>query len=225
MNGTGPDYPRPTSYGGDRIGASFRIGISPIGTIIAFDPWSTIISQYGNSPIIDRLCTNMAQYLDPSFNVDMFYDTILNVDTAVGYGLDVWGRIVGVTRTLNVPGSESRYLGFEEAGGTTVDPFNQAPFYSGAPLTSNFELSDSAFRVLILAKALANITDGSIKSINQLLLNIFPNRGNCYVVDNLDMTMTYKFEFALTPVEAAIVEQSGVLPTPTGVLANVVQDF
>jgi Protein of unknown function (DUF2612) len=34
--------------------------------------------------------------------------------------------------------------------------------------------------------------------------------------------ITYTFEFALTPVELAIVQQSGVLPTPTGVAASVV---
>jgi hypothetical protein len=88
--------------------------------------------------------------------------------------------------------------------------FNQSPFYSGAPLTTNFALSDDAFRVLIFAKALSNITDGSIKAINQLLINLFPGRGNAYVVDNLDMTMVYTFEFSLSTVEAAIMAQSGV---------------
>ena len=37
------------------------------------------------------------------------------------------------------------------------------------------------------------------------------------------MTMIYKFEFVLTPVELAIVLQSGVLPKPTGVSATVQQ--
>lgn len=36
------------------------------------------------------------------------------------------------------------------------------------------------------------------------------------------MTMTYTFTFALTPVELAIVLNSGVLPKPTGVAASVV---
>ena len=38
-----------------------------------------------------------------------------------------------------------------------------------------------------------------------------------YVVDNLNMTMTYKFEFTPTPVQLAILTQSGVFPKPTGV--------
>ena len=146
---------------------------------------------------------------------------IWNVDTAQGYGLDVWGRIVGVSRTLNVV-SPGDYFGFQEALPGS-QPFNQSPFYIGTPLTTNYELSDSAFRVLIFAKALSNICDGSIPAINQILMKLFPNRGNAYVVDGLDMTMIYKFEFVLTPVELAIVLQSGVLPKPTGVSATVQQ--
>lgn len=221
---SGPPYPHPNPIPGSNAIGSFTIGISPIGDINPFDPWQTIISQYANSPIISRLCTNMGQYLDPTQDFDLFFDTIWNVDSAIGLGLDIWGRIVGVQRTLHIP-SGGKYLGFEEAGGTTVDPFNQSPFFSGDSLTDNFQLSDAAFRVLIFAKALSNISDGSIPSINQLLLNLFPHRGNCYVIDNLDMTMTYEFKFLLTTVEAAIIEQTGVLPKPCGVLADVVQDY
>jgi hypothetical protein len=221
---TGPAYPHPNpAFGSNAIG-SFVIGVSTIGDVPSFDPWSTIISQYANSPIITKLVTNFAQYLDPTINLQSFFDTIWNVDTAVGYGLDVWGRIVGVSRTLQLP-TGGRYLGFEEAGGATVDPFNQSPFFSGQTLTNNFDLSDDAFRVLIFAKALANVSDGSIKSINGLLRTLFPGRGNCFVIDGLDMTMTYMFKFILTPVEAAIVEQSGVLPKPAGVSVEVVQDY
>lgn len=35
------------------------------------------------------------------------------------------------------------------------------------------------------------------------------------------MTMSYTFDFQPTPVEMAIIQQSGVLPKPTGVSAYV----
>ncbi len=213
---TGPDVFRP-KFGSNAIG-SFTIGVSPIGSIESFDVWRTIISQYANSPILTRMIENMFAYLDQTTNFDNFFDNIMNVNTAQGYGLDVWGRIVGVGRTLSVPGDQT-YFGFQEAG--DAEPFNQAPFYSGQQVSSNFILTDSAFRILIFAKALANICDGSIPAINQILISLFPNRGNCYVVDNLDMSMTYKFDFVLTLVEQAIVAQSGVLPRSTGVSYNV----
>jgi hypothetical protein len=218
---TGPDIYRQRP-GSNAIG-SFIIGISPIGDIEPFDVWSTIISEYANSPIITALIENFSAYLDQTQNIDNFIDFMRDISSAQGIGLDIWGTIVGVTRTLFIPGTQ-KYFGFDEATTISADPFDQSPFYSGVPLSSNFELSDPAFRVLILAKALANISDGSIKSINQILLNLFPNRGgNAFVADGLNMTMTYTFDFILTPVELAILGQSGVLPKPVGVASSVVQ--
>lgn len=217
---SGPPYPRPNPVPGSNAIGKFQIGVSPIGTIKPFDVWTTVISQYANSPILTQLITDFDQYLDMTKNFDDFFDLMWNIDTAQGYGLDCWGRIVGVQRVLNVPNS-TEYFGFNEAMPGSF-PFNQAPFYTGAPLTTNFALSDTAFRTLIFAKALANISSCAIPAINQLLLNLFPNRGNCYVVDNEDMSMVYKFEFPLTAVELAIVGQSGALPKPAGVSATVV---
>jgi hypothetical protein len=145
---------------------------------------------------------------------------VWNVETAQGYGLDVWGRIVGVQRVLDVQASE--VFGFKEAlpGAST---FGEGVFYSGGPTSGNLALSDSAFRQLIYAKAAANICDGSIPAINRVLMLLFPGRGDCYVTDGLDMTMTYTFTFVLTAVERAIVLLSGALPRPAGVSATVVE--
>jgi hypothetical protein len=214
---SGPDLNRP-SPGSNAIGL-FQVGVSPIGTIVPFYYFDTILSQFANSPVLTTLIGNMDAYLDQTANLDSFYDLIFNVATAQGYGLDIWGKIVNVSRILDVPGT-AEYFGFEEAG-IGADPFNTQPFFSGQQLTTNYILSDSAYRVLIYAKALANICDGSIPSINQILLRLFPNRGNCFVTDGLDMTMEYTFQFILSPVELAIVAQSGALPKPTGVSATV----
>jgi uncharacterized protein DUF2612 len=219
---TGPPYPRyaPGSAPGANAIGSFIIGVSPIGTVRPFDFWTTVISQYANSPILTQLVSDFADCVDQTANMDAFFDLIWNVDSAQGYGLDVWGRIVGVGRLLTIVPTDV-FLGFEEATTANAAPFNQAPFYTGTQLNDNFSLADTPFRTLIFAKALANISDGSIPSINQLLLNLFPARGNCYVRDNMDMTMTYVFQFALSPVEFAIVANSGVLPKPVGVSFDV----
>jgi hypothetical protein len=223
--------------------------VSPIGTITPFDVWATVISQYANAPILTQLITDFAQYVDQTVNFDNFYDFIWNVDTAQGRGLDVWGRIVDVSRTLAVPSGSS--FGFEEASGDGIDTFGAASFFTGQALTGNYDLTDPAYRTLIFAKALANISDGSIPSINQLLMNLFPNRGNAYVIEGYPfrgiffgfqeaidcqpfgqapfysgspkpaMAMTYVFEFGLSAVDFAIVSQSGAIPKPTGVKAYV----
>ncbi len=181
----------------------------------------TIISQYGNSPSIRQMIDNLNDCIDPQVDIDAFYNDIWNIETATGYGLDVWGRIVCIGRVLAVASSE--YFGLESSVAHVASGvgFGQGPFYAGQPTTGNYPLSDDAYRLLIYAKALANICDGSIKALNQILLYLFPGRGNCYVVNNNDMTMVYKFDFTLSPVEKAIVSNSGVLPVTAGVSASV----
>lgn len=186
-----------------------------------FNWFSTVISQYANSPVLLKLIANMAEYIDPTALFDDFYKRIFDVDTAEGYGLDVWGRIVGVTRVLQLPLND-QYLGFEEAAPSSY-PFGSGVFFNNSALTSNFALSDNAYRRLIFAKALANISDGSIPAINQILINLFGQYGNCYVTDGGDMTMTYTFGSQLSGVDFAIVSQSGVLPRPAGVRVTIVQ--
>jgi hypothetical protein len=220
---SGPDYPRyapGASPGGNAIG-SFQIGLSPIGTIPSFDLWTTVISQYADSDRLIGIISSFNAAMDMTENLDNLYDFCWNVLTAVGYGLDCWGRIVGVGRALSFPGSVS-YLGFEEAGSSWTG-FGQGILFSDGGTTTNFQLSDADFRLLILAKAAANITDGSIASFNAILLALFPLRGRCYLADNQNMTATMTFQFPLNPIETAIVQQDNILPYPCGVVINIVQ--
>lgn len=218
MTDTGPPYP--TAQAANGIG-QFQIGISPIGGISDFDPWIPVISQFKNSPILYNMILAFNAAMDQTRNLTSLFDMIWNVQTAVGFGLDVWGRIVGVSRALSLPQGGSN-IGFEEASGSWTG-FNQGGFYSGGGTSSNFLLNDANFRILILAKAAGNISDGSVPSINQILLTLFPHRGACYVTDNQDMSCTLTFKFQLTTVEAAILAQSNVLPIPAGVSVSISQ--
>ena len=60
----------------------------------------TIISEYGNSPTLCQLVHNIDLYLDPRADIDNFYNWVWNIDTAQGFGLDIWGRIIGVSREV-----------------------------------------------------------------------------------------------------------------------------
>lgn len=219
---SGPPYPRhaPGSVPGQTGIGQFQIGVSPTGVLSPYDEWLTVMMEYANSPVLTSMIESFNAAIDQTQNMQNLFDMIWNVATAVGYGLDVWGRIVGVSRTLLFPGGVS-YLGFNEATGWTG--FGQGAFFSGGGTTSNFQLSDTDFRRLIYAKAAGNISDGAIPSVNKILLALFPLRGACYVIDNQNMSLTYKFQFPLTPVELAIVQQSGVLPSAAGVAITIDQ--
>jgi hypothetical protein len=192
------------------------------------DVGQTILSQFANSPSLAALLEAVNAYLDPRADFQLFYDAVMNIDTAQGYGLDVWGRIVGIGRVVQVSVTPLSF-GFAEAGKFNAIGFEESVsggaggFWDGSSaLTQPFSLLDADYRRLLLAKALFNITDCSIPAINQILLNLFPGRGNCWVEDGQDMTMTYRFSFGLTSLENAILSQTGVLPKPTGVLATVI---
>lgn len=60
----------------------------------------TIASQYGNSPTLLALIESFNAAVDPSVDIDNFLTHVWEVSTAEGFGLDIWGRIVGVSRTI-----------------------------------------------------------------------------------------------------------------------------
>lgn len=213
----------------------------------------TVASQYANSPIINALLGSFFAAADQTENFDSFYDDIWNIETATSFGLDLWGRILGVSRILEITTTGApACFGFKEA--TDALPFNTGSdtsqgggaFYTTVTVTNSYSLSDDAYRLLLMAKAAANVTNCSIPALNQILQNLFPGRGNAYVTDgytgiqyfgfaeagaqpfgqeafydgetlNNVMVMQYIFSFALSPLEKAIVLNSGVLPVPTGV--------
>lgn len=190
--------------------------------------WSeTLLSQYCDSPTITALIESINDAIDPTVDLANFYEKIWNIKTAVGYGLDVWGQIVGVSRYLDV-NEYPTYMGFKEAftiptADTGIQPFNQAPMYNGPLINTVYSLSDPAYRALIMVKAAANICNLSAKVVNNLLRTIVGNAGVAYVQDTGDMQQRYVFEFNLTPVQFAIVTRSGVIPRSAGVQAYAIQ--
>lgn len=187
----------------------------------------TIISQYADSPKLRAIIDTFNQAVEPDSFIDDFYDMIWNIETAGTYGLNVWGRIVVVSRLLTVTPSE-KYFGFEEALSTPPEigdpqPFDQAPFYTGDLVTNTVSLTNDVYRRLIMLKAMANITNCTIPSMNKMLTYMFGDKGKSYVRNDGGMVMSYVFEFELSPSDLAIVQSSGALPSPAGVTVNIVQ--
>jgi len=191
----------------------------------------TIMSQYANSATLVQLIQNMNGYIDPTADIQNFYNLVWNVDSAEGFGLDIWGRIVGLPtgRIIPIPGTSGAF-GFQNDDfppdwqnfGNINQPGTGGPFFNGEITTGGYRLNDGSFLTLILTKALANIVATTIPALNQLIQNLFPGRGRCYVLDKGNMAMTFVFEFPLSIVEYAILAFSGVLPTPTGVKFNII---
>lgn len=184
----------------------------------------TVISQYANSPRLLALIQSFSDAIDANGLSDAFYNNMWNIDTAIGYGLDVWGAIVGVRRTLYIPGGQTGNLfGWgNDAVPSNYFGWDQAPWNSNNNVTPNYTLTDTDYRRLILVKALSNISDRSIQSMNSALMIMFAGQGNVYVQDTGNMTGNYLFKFQPSVLDLAILQQSGAFANPSGVLMTVV---
>lgn len=175
--------------------------------------------EYAASPRIKQLISYHTEYFSASW-VDDFYSVVWNVDTAQGFGLDIWGRIVGLENGRYLQIESGDYFGFNDSIDQSWQTFGNGTFYSGATETQAYELADPAFRTLILTKAMSNISDSTMPGLNKVLQELFPGRGRCWVNDLQNMAIRYVFEFNLEPWEVSVIK-SDSLPRPGGVLATV----
>jgi len=187
----------------------------------------TVQTQYAASPKINALINSFNEAVSVDDFIELFLTRVWDINTAESYGLDIWGKVVDVSRRLTVS-DDFQHLGFSEAllkSHTVTDPqpFNQAPFYTGESSTETVELSVPVYRKLIMMKAMANITDCSVPNINRMLVYMFGDSGRAYVTNDGPLQMSYVFEFPLSTAELAIIQSSGALPSPPGVSVSIVQ--
>lgn len=181
---------------------------------------ATVIAQYANSPSLLRWLEDFNDNIDPGWFYEEFYNKVWNIDTANPYGLNVWGQIVGMDRTiksLNFP-----WFGFREETLLLARPFDEKPdngaFWDGQyPLYGTLTLDDTLYRKAILAKAAANISDGSIPSINKVLNILFEGRGKIYLRDNRDMSFAIVTSWVPTPQDASLFIYLKQVLRPAGV--------
>lgn len=136
-----------------------------------------IQSQYANSKRINDIICNFWHHINPEIDVKNIFDKVVNLDTAEGYGLDVWGRIVGFPRQFIEVENEIKYFGFKELEGSynsRLETFDNTPFYN--LINGKVQLVDEGYRFYILIKALINISDSSLFSLNQLISKLFEDK-------------------------------------------------
>lgn len=135
----------------------------------------TVQSQYAASPRILALAAQYWQLLDPTPSADLMISKMIDPSTAEGYGLDVWGRIVGIKRALVPVGGD--YLAFAPPANVTNpdgNSWDNAPFN---PVNASGYASDAIYRVYVYVKAMLNIGNGSLADLNRYFSLLFPDSG------------------------------------------------
>lgn len=63
-----------------------------------------ILTQYSGSPTITQLLSDFRDNIDPQADINLFIEKVMNIDTAEGIGLDILGRIIGMSRIVRYGG-------------------------------------------------------------------------------------------------------------------------
>ncbi|MDR2947134.1 MAG: DUF2612 domain-containing protein [Candidatus Adiutrix sp.] len=179
-----------------------------------------IQSQYSASEKILALAAGFQARIDPHADIDLFYDKMFNIYTAEGVGLDNWGVILGIGRTIEGPPVYDCFGFF----GSELAPFNQKPFVPDLSSIPPFyiTLGDESFRLLLLYKALANISASDAATQNKLLSVLIDTgaggfSGAAYVLEVGTMVIRWVFETFLTAEQLAIFRVAGTLARGAGV--------
>ena len=145
----------------------------------SFDTWDiaeTVQSQYATSKRMRAVIDAFWQAINPKSDIDLLYTKLVNPRTAEGYGLDVWGRIVAIGRSYLAVDDGTPYFGFDPPEGVKnerLNTFGNAPFYK--QIYGKVRLADPMFRTYVFLKALINIGDSSLASLNQAVKLLFPD--------------------------------------------------
>lgn len=161
-----------------------------------------MIGQYANSPVLVALNNGLTELFDDSQFVENWYNVVFNLKTATGYGLDVWGRILNMSREIEYNGVSYYLQGAQTIGGITFTAEEMENFY----------------RMVLQITAMRYIGNASIYSINSILDVIFSDYGRAYCYEYGTMQIRYVFEFYMNDLLKAMIESLNM--HPSGVLTS-----
>lgn len=86
----------------------------------------------------------------------------------------------------------------------------------------NTSLTTNQYKSVLLARLKLLHMRCTVPEINKLLKFLFGKYGKAYVIDNQNMTLTYRFNFNLSDLQLAVLQNVTLLPRPAGVKIQVV---
>lgn len=119
-----------------------------------------ISSEYAEKPKFNAMVQAFIDKLSPSVDNLSQFDTLFNLENAVGDQLDICGQLVGLTRELPID-----------------DPDVPAV------------LDDDLFRTVIKARIYSNFWNGTTEQWQEIISEMLPD-ASYEVVDNQDMTIS-----------------------------------
>lgn len=145
---------------------------------------------------------------------DAWRVNVFDLTTANDFGLLVWAIILDLPIDITTAERNNLNWGF----GPFRKNFNNGNF--GGTVRS---LSVKEARIALRLRAYQIVCRPTVTQINKILADVFSEDGAPYVQDNLNMTATYFFDFAINTPLKLVIEENDLLPRPSGVEAIIVE--
>lgn len=173
-----------------------------------------LLWQYDKATRLQSLVASKQGWYDDhhsGFWSDWIRD-VFDLRTANDFGLTVWAQILNLPLLALAPASGDREVfGFGEFNLN----FENGNF--GRDFDAALSLSTEQRRLALRLRYFQLVTRGTVPEVNAFLSVLFGGEGSVYVLDGLDMTLTYVFTFLPDPSVTFVLEQFDLLPRPAGV--------
>jgi hypothetical protein len=146
-------------------------------------PTTPVYVQYSNSPVIRSVIDGLKPYF--SVSTTNFYTDYFNLYTANTDGLDNWGRILNLSRYLNIQTLDNIF-GFDEIplpphqdtgeyqnfySGSTGDKWISGGSFYSASNNSYQPMPDDIYRAMLLMRYSVLTTNATLYAINIIMNN------------------------------------------------------
>lgn len=146
---------------------------------------------------------------------------VFDLRTANDFGCAVWAIILGVPlAVVQDPEPAKPTFGFGPFLTTGFYNFNNSNF--GLNHQTVIPLTLEQKRLALRLRYFQLISRGTVTQTNVFLKRLFAGFGGAYVVDGLDMTCTYVFQFTLPSALQFVFSNYDLLPRPAGVRVIIV---
>lgn len=202
------------------VGAIFKIGNQNVRRNQPFDfsvnALQALLWQYNKATTLIALLKAKQAWYDANYTQfwQDWYTNVFDLRTANDFGCAVWSIILRLPLSVEYEASDGANWGF----GPSQQNFEHGNF---APQTlSVLPLTVAQKRLVLQLRYLQLTTRGCPPQINKRFFQLFKDLGPAYVVDNLNMTMTYVFAFTIPAPLSFILKYYNLLPAPAGVKVN-----
>lgn len=191
-----------------------------MSTIQEFDYSVNVMSaalwQYNDAQRLLSLLEQKQAWYDENQSAfwTSWYDNVFNLDTADQFGLTVWAIILDIP-IIVVTETPPEQIGF--GWGPLHKNFTHGNFKAVA---GGQQLTVEQSRTVLKMRYFQITSRGTVPEINRFMSILFSDMGDAYVIDNLDMTISYVFDFVLPSNMRYILNNYDILPRPAGVSAD-----